>query len=295
MCLQKNPCPHFPLFVSIFYILLLGISVSCGIPDFRTAGSGLYSILDAEELGLTCPEELFDIHFFHENPVPFYKFARQLYFPTQNQRGEPQKIQPSDSHRLLALLEQKKKLLRVYSQNIDALESSAGVSTKKIVYCHGSLQYATCTRCKSKVTSESIEEDILNGTVARCRVPTSERVDDPIMATAIKPPSRKRSRYATTADDDLLLRPRNVCGGVMKPNVTFFGEALHNTVKTKLESDRDKVDALVVIGTSLSVYVVFCCYARLVCCFMLLQRLFSHYLFLENLVVLVDAALPFPR
>jgi NAD-dependent SIR2 family protein deacetylase len=39
----------------------------------------------------------------------------------------------------------------------------------------------------------------------------------------------------------------------MKPGVTFFGEALQNTVKTKLESDRDKVDALIVIGTSLSV------------------------------------------
>jgi NAD-dependent SIR2 family protein deacetylase len=39
----------------------------------------------------------------------------------------------------------------------------------------------------------------------------------------------------------------------MKPGVTFFGEALHNNVKSKLESDRGKVDALIVIGTSLSV------------------------------------------
>jgi NAD-dependent SIR2 family protein deacetylase len=44
-----------------------------------------------------------------------------------------------------------------------------------------------------------------------------------------------------------------VCGGVMKPGVTFFGEALHNTVKQKLQWDRDRVDALIVIGTSLSV------------------------------------------
>lgn len=86
-----------------------GISVSCGIPDFRSKGSGLYSTLDAavrqgrggllrisymlmlvtasflfsipflsKSLGLSCPEDLFDSHFFHEDPGPFYKFARQV-------------------------------------------------------------------------------------------------------------------------------------------------------------------------------------------------------------------------
>jgi NAD-dependent SIR2 family protein deacetylase len=40
---------------------------------------------------------------------------------------------------------------------------------------------------------------------------------------------------------------------VLKPGVTFFGEALHDNVRKCLEADRDKVDALIVIGTSLSV------------------------------------------
>jgi Sir2 family len=88
-----------------------GISVSCGIPDFRTKGSGLYSTLDTavcdffvlltdllnamsfhclnqqhwvdcnmyfQALGLSYPEDLFDAHFFRENPAPFYKFARKV-------------------------------------------------------------------------------------------------------------------------------------------------------------------------------------------------------------------------
>jgi Sir2 family len=55
-----------------------GISVSCGIPDFRTKNSGLYDSLDTEALGITYPEDLFDAHFFRENPVPFYQFARQV-------------------------------------------------------------------------------------------------------------------------------------------------------------------------------------------------------------------------
>jgi NAD-dependent SIR2 family protein deacetylase len=48
----------------------------------------------------------------------------QLYFPfgTTNEDGHhptPIRAKPSDSHKLLALLEEKKMLLRVYSQNID--------------------------------------------------------------------------------------------------------------------------------------------------------------------------------
>lgn len=45
----------------------------------------------------------------------------------------------------------------------------------------------------------------------------------------------------------------STCGGVLKPAVTFFGETLNDNVRRKIEGDRTKVDALIVIGTSLSV------------------------------------------
>jgi len=45
----------------------------------------------------------------------------------------------------------------------------------------------------------------------------------------------------------------NVCGGVLKPGITFFGETLDHSVGRKIESDQHKADALIVIGTSLSV------------------------------------------
>lgn len=49
--------------------------------------------------------------------------APQLYFPlgTGDKDELPTRVRPSDSHKLLALLEQKKMLLRVYSQNIDGM------------------------------------------------------------------------------------------------------------------------------------------------------------------------------
>jgi NAD-dependent SIR2 family protein deacetylase len=40
-----------------------------------------------------------------------------------NETAKPTRAKPSDSHKLLALLEEKKMLLRVYSQNIDGMWS----------------------------------------------------------------------------------------------------------------------------------------------------------------------------
>ena len=84
-------------------------------------------------LGLSSPEELFDFEIFQDDPRPFYKFARQL-FPQED-------IQPSVSHKFVASLEKKNMLLRIYTQNIDGLEESAGVSTNRVVYAHVSMLY----------------------------------------------------------------------------------------------------------------------------------------------------------
>ena len=51
-----------------------GISVSAGIPDFRTPGSGLYHKL--EKYDLPYPQAVFEIDFFRTNPRPFFLLAR---------------------------------------------------------------------------------------------------------------------------------------------------------------------------------------------------------------------------
>lgn len=157
------------------------------------------------------------------------------------------------------------------------LEEEAGVSAKKICYAHGSLHWATCCKCRRKVNTKEIESNIISGTVPYCQAPivVSSSSASPIPSTSIIVPrepsarvaaafTRKRSRSMHTTSDEedeennytnhtIGKNGETVCGGIMKPGITFFGEALHNTVKTKLESDREKVDALIVIGTSLSV------------------------------------------
>lgn len=201
-----------------------GISTSTGIPDFRSKG-GVYETLknsiDFAEFGLSTPEELFHIEVFQENPKLFYSFIRSSSLFTSNPECTP-------SHRWLAMLEEKKMLRRIYTQNIDGLEVKAGVSPKKVVYAHGSLSSSTCCSCGLKVDTDSIRDEVMTGHIPRCK------------AMLLK----KRKKGNETP---------HMCNGILKPDITFFGEKLCDKVGRCLESDRTKADALIVIGTSLSV------------------------------------------
>jgi NAD-dependent SIR2 family protein deacetylase len=113
-----------------------GISVSTGIPDFRSR-DGLYNTLDCAKIGIPSAELLFDMGFFEIDPAPFYRFAPAL-LPAQH-------IRPSPCHRFLALLQSRKQLLRNYTQNVDGLERRAGVTQAALMECHGSMATFKCT------------------------------------------------------------------------------------------------------------------------------------------------------
>jgi len=102
-----------------------GVSVSCGIPDFRSS-DGIYSRL--AEFKLEDPTQMFELGFFRRNPQVFYSFAREIF---------PSNFTPSPSHYFIKLLEDKEKLLRNYTQNIDTLEQKAGIH--RVLQCHGML------------------------------------------------------------------------------------------------------------------------------------------------------------
>ncbi|KAI0079106.1 SIR2-domain-containing protein [Panus rudis PR-1116 ss-1] len=219
-----------------------GISVSCGIPDFRSR-DGLYATLQRNgEYNLDDPQQMFDIDYFKENPSVFYSFASQIY---------PANFIPSPCHRFIKLVEDKGKLLRNYTQNIDTLETRAGV--KRVLQCHGSFATASCINCKARFPGNAIENDIMNHRIPTCPVCPAQPPPPKNPSKPKKKASKKKNlsvwEVDSDEDDDLPEHPP----GVIKPDITFFGEKLSDDFDRALIEDRPMVDLLLVIGTSLKV------------------------------------------
>ncbi|PWY80617.1 chromatin regulatory protein sir2 [Aspergillus heteromorphus CBS 117.55] len=219
-----------------------GISTSLGIPDFRSKDTGLYSQL--AHLGLSDPQEVFDIHVFREDPSIFFSIAKDI-LPTEK------KFSPT--HAFIRLLQDKGKLLTNYTQNIDNIEANAGVLPENIVQCHGSFATATCVKCDYKVSGDDIFDEIKKGAIpvcASCRKSIAEDSGVKRKRSSNGAHKNRKDNDGDSSDEDYEIPTP----GVMKPDITFFGEDLPDEFGHRLlHHDRDRVDLVIVIGTSLKV------------------------------------------
>jgi NAD+-dependent protein deacetylase SIR2 len=231
-----------------------GISTSLGIPDFRSKGTGLYAQLD--HLGLSDPQEVFDIRVFKDDPTIFYSVAKDII---------PSTSRYTPTHAFIALLQAKGKLLTNYSQNIDNLEAKAGILPEKLVQCHGSFATASCVKCGHKVDGETIFPDIRAGTIPRCAAcelgqrGTKNSRNTSRKRKLAKDGSEKKVRrrpgdFDSNSDSEFDSPAPGGNAGIMKPDITFFGEPLPDTFSKRLTTqDKFRADLCVVIGTSLKV------------------------------------------
>ena len=89
--------------------------------------------------GITKPDEIFTLSFFRKFPDFFWRMTQKL------SQGN---VKPTTSHYVVRLFEEKGILLRIITQNIDDLESKAGISSQKIVQSHGTFSAAKCLNVK---------------------------------------------------------------------------------------------------------------------------------------------------
>ncbi|MGJ3238954.1 MAG: SIR2 family NAD-dependent protein deacylase [Anaerolineae bacterium] len=121
-----------------------GISTPSGIPDFRSADSGLWEHVD--------PQRVASIYGFRKEPQAFFDWVRPLARKTLD-------AQPNVAHHMLVKLEQMGKLKAVITQNIDMLHTRAG--TKTLFELHGNLEVATCINCFREYPGEPIIAQVL--------------------------------------------------------------------------------------------------------------------------------------
>ncbi|XP_044125745.1 NAD-dependent protein deacetylase sirtuin-3, mitochondrial isoform X1 [Bufo gargarizans] len=124
----------------------------------------------------------------------------------------PGRHPPNSAHYFLRLLHDKGILLRLYTQNIDGLERAAGIPAEKLVEAHGTFASSTCTMCLKEYPGETFCDAVTKSQVPHC----------------------------------------SACGGLIKPDIVFFGEQLPARFFLHL-TDFPRADLLFVMGTSLEV------------------------------------------
>jgi NAD-dependent deacetylase len=130
-----------------------GVSTPSGLPDFRSADSGLWSQVN--------PLLVASLPGFRLRPSAFYKWIHPL-------AGLLLAARPNPAHYALAELERLGLLRTVITQNIDGLHQSAG--SRSVLELHGHLREATCVRCYQVVSAAGLlEKFAADGQVPRCQ------------------------------------------------------------------------------------------------------------------------------
>lgn len=129
-----------------------GISVSAGIPDFRSA-NGIFRTIKEEYNLKGSGKDLFDASVYRDDDTTstFHHMVRQMSAMTKTAK-------PTPFHDLLARLAHEGRLLRLYTQNIDGLDTSLEpLKTQiplpkkgpwpKCIQLHGGLDKMQCSKC----------------------------------------------------------------------------------------------------------------------------------------------------
>ena len=196
-----------------------GISTDSGIPDYRGAGRVARHPMTYDT-------------FMGSKEAQIRYWARS--FIGWNRISE---AQPNQGHFAIAQAEASQKVFQIITQNVDQLHQKAG--SKQVIDLHGRLDRVRCVKCQ--VVMERTEMDLL--------------------LSDLNPNVDRSADFEFTPDGDAEVEAAadfripncENCGGVLKPDVVFFGESVPAQVVELAMKRLDEADALLVAGTSLSV------------------------------------------
>ncbi len=147
--------------------------------------------------------------------------------------------QPNPAHAALAELEQAGLLAGMITQNVDGLHHAAG--SRDVVELHGALARVRCLSCAAITTRDELQRRLIAAN-----------------------PMWTGGDAAVAPDGDVELADHLVerfevvaceaCGGVLMPDVVFFGGSVPRITLDAAWATFDRAELLLVIGSSLSVF-----------------------------------------
>ncbi|MGG8406119.1 NAD-dependent protein deacetylase [Streptomyces sp. 12297] len=199
-----------------------GMSTESGIPDYRGAGGSLR----------------------RHTPMTYQEFtagaqARRRYWARSHLGWRTfVRALPNAGHRAVAAFERHGVLSGVITQNVDGLHQAAG--SADVVELHGGLDRVVCLSCGALSARRALARRLEEANPGFAPV-----------ASAMNPDGD-----ADLTDEqvgDFTVMPCSECGGILKPDVVFFGE---NVPPRRVEHCRELVagaTSLLVLGSSLTV------------------------------------------
>lgn len=206
----------------LFVLTGAGCSTAAGIPDYRD-DQGAWK---------------------HRPPVQFQDFISS---PATRQRYWARSLvgwtrvagaNPTAAHMALAALEKIGAVSTLVTQNVDGLHQKAG--SRAVTDLHGRLDTVRCLECGATVSRGVIQDELEERNPRRAK---ADAVDAPDGDAQIQGP------FA-----DVAVPPCRACGGMLKPDVVFFGENVPKKRVADCYAALAGADGVLVVGSSLMVF-----------------------------------------
>lgn len=194
----------------------------------------------------------------HSQPIQYADFmaggvsglaARQRYW-ARSILGWPQfdSAAPNASHDALARLESLGLLTGLITQNVDGLHQRAG--HRQVLDLHGRLDRVVCQRCAGSVARAELQTWLLGA---------NESLLPDLRAELAR--ANDAGRHAPDGDAPVTRIAQSFvvpdcadCGGILKPDVVFYGESVPKPWVEQAYRWVEDADALLVVGSSLMVF-----------------------------------------
>lgn len=147
---------------------------------------------------------------------------------------------PNSGHHALAALERQGRLDGVITQNVDGLHEAAGSAT--LIALHGRISAVICLDCGHRSSRDRLQQRLAE-------------LNPHVTATDDLGHAELRPDGDAVVEDWADFTPADclACGGVLKPDVVFFGESVPAPRVQRCFDLVEAADSVVVLGSSLTV------------------------------------------
>ncbi|MEZ5460462.1 NAD-dependent protein deacetylase [Dokdonella sp.] len=207
----------------LFVLTGAGCSTDSGIPDYRDAEGG-WKRAPPVTLQAFVGDESTRRRYWARSMLGWNRFGR---------------ASPNAVHRALVELERQGRQQVLLTQNVDRLHQRAG--SRNVIDLHGRMDVVRCLACEARSEREGLQRELLARNPDWLNIPSTPAPDGDA--------DLDNADFSTFDVPDC-----EGCGGVLKPDVVFFGENVPRERVDAAVAHLEQADAVLVVGSSLMVY-----------------------------------------